>query len=84
MAKEHPLKKEKEEKSSKPPKDSPPLTEAERIEEWRRQEFTKLLPSVNYDVITELVKGDADLGRARGLKDKGCPPDLIARILAPV
>lgn len=76
VAKEHPLKKSKAEVVP---------TEAERIEEWRRSEFHRILgSSVPDDDITTLVLSDADLGQARDLAKDGCPPDLIVQILLPL
>jgi hypothetical protein len=78
MAKEHPLKKKKSDEEII-------LTEAERIEEWRRQEFRRILgPATPDDDITTLVLSDADLAEARDLAKDGCPPDLIVKILAPI
>lgn len=78
MAKEPPLKKKKAPEEVK-------LTEVERIEEWRRQEFRRILGSTTPDDdITTLVLSDADLTDARVLAKDGCPPDLIVKILAPL
>jgi hypothetical protein len=76
MAKEHPLKKKAKEAAP---------TEAERIEDWRRQEFRRILgPQVPDDDVTTLVLSDADLSEARDLAKDGCPPDLIVQILKPL
>lgn len=77
--KDHPLKKKAKEQA--PPKPS----EAERIAEWRRKEFTRILGgTVSDDDVSTLVHSDADLGDARDLARDGCPPDLIVQILAPL
>lgn len=78
MAKDHPLKKQKAKEEVKP-------TEVERIEEWRRSEFRRILGAQTADDdITTLVLSDADLQDARDLAKDGCPPDLIVKILLPL
>jgi hypothetical protein len=71
-------------KGSKVEKEVRP-SEVERIEDWRRQEFRRILGSQTPDDdITTLVHSDADLQQARNLAEDGCPPDLIVQILSPL
>lgn len=77
---------EKEKKATKKARVEVEPTEAELVEEWRRQELRKILGKhVPDDDITTLVKSsEVDLGKARKLSNKGCPPELIVKILAPL
>lgn len=55
-------------------------TESERVERWRTDELLR----VGYDVETAtLMAADSavDLHSALDLVERGCPPDLAARIL---
>lgn len=55
-------------------------TESERVERWRTEELLR----VGYDVETATVMAAdsaVDLHAALALIERGCPPDLAARIL---
>lgn len=55
-------------------------TESERVERWRTDELLR----VGYDVETATVlaaDSAVDLHSALELVERGCPPDLAARIL---
>ena len=55
-------------------------TESERVERWRTDELLR----VGYDVETATVMAAdsaVDLHSALELVERGCPPDLAARIL---
>ena len=55
-------------------------TEAERVERWRMEELLR----VGFDVeFATLLAGEpgVDLHAAIDMVERGCPPDLAARIL---
>jgi hypothetical protein len=55
-------------------------TEAERVERWRTEELLR----VGFDFQTATVMAAepaVDLHTAIGLIERGCPPELAARIL---
>ena len=55
-------------------------TETERVERWRTEEFLR----VGFDVeVATLLAADpgVDLHAAIDMVERGCPPDLAARIL---
>ena len=55
-------------------------TESERVERWRTQELIRV--GFDPDVATLMaLEPGIDLHAAVDLIDRGCPPDLAARIL---
>ena len=55
-------------------------TESERVERWRTEELLR----VGFDVETATLIGaelGVDLHAALDMVERGCPPDLAARIL---
>jgi hypothetical protein len=59
-----------------------PVRHREALEQWRRRR----LIAAGFDVrlAVALSDGDADLHELLVLVDRGCPPQLAARILAPI
>jgi hypothetical protein len=58
-----------------------PTTAPTDLERWRRSR----LEGAGFEprVAAELARGDRDLHELLALLDRGCPPDLAVRILAP-
>ena len=60
--------------------ETPIETELERVERWRTQELIRV--GFDPDVATLMaLEPGIDLHAAVDLIDRGCPPDLAARIL---
>ncbi|HEV2773959.1 MAG TPA: hypothetical protein VGV90_00060 [Solirubrobacteraceae bacterium] len=59
-----------------------PAARREALDDWRRRR----LIAAGFDprLAVELAAGDADLHELLVLVDRGCPPPLAARILAPL
>ena len=59
-----------------------PAEHREALYEWRRRR----LIAAGFDAVlaVKLADGDADLHELLVLVDRGCPPQLAARILAPI
>ncbi|MEA2333112.1 MAG: hypothetical protein QOH58_3250 [Thermoleophilaceae bacterium] len=59
----------------------PHTTPAAELERWRRER----LEGAGFDpqLAADLARGHSDLHALLELRDRGCPPDLAARILAP-
>lgn len=56
-------------------------TELERVERWRAAELLRV-GLAGDDAITLAARLDVDLHEAISLVESGCPPELVARILA--
>lgn len=57
-------------------------SEQEKVEAWRRREFSRLLPTLEFEVIETLTMDKmVDLRQAEGMKRNGCSDELIASIL---
>ena len=54
----------------------------EALEAWRRRRL--IAAGFDARLALELADGDADLHELLVLVDRGCPPQLAARILAPI
>jgi len=55
-------------------------TELERVERWRMEELIRVGFDPDVAAVMAMEPG-IDLHAAVGLIDRGCPPDLAARIL---
>lgn len=76
-------------KTSKQKEQPEEPTEAERVAQWRRGEFVRMLEvtpdnlMVSLDDVERLVHSeDADLHKAEGMLENGCPPNLVVEILS--
>jgi hypothetical protein len=56
-------------------------TELERVERWRAAELLRV-GLAGDDAIALAARLDVDLHEAIALVESGCPPELVARILA--
>jgi len=57
-----------------------PITELDRVEDWRAQELVRA--GYPADAAAELAsRHDVDLHRAVELLERGCPPELAVDIL---
>ena len=54
----------------------------EALDEWRRRRL--IAAGFDAGLAIALADGDADLHELLVLVDRGCPPHLAARILAPI
>ena len=52
------------------------------LDEWRRRRL--IAAGFDSQLAVELANGEADLHELLVLVDRGCPPQLAARILAPI
>ena len=55
-------------------------TEAERVERWRMEELLRVGFDVEFASLLACEPG-VDLHAAMDMVERGCPPDLAARIL---
>ena len=55
-------------------------TELERVERWRTAELMRV-GLAGDDAVALAVRLDVDLHEAIALVHRGCPPELVARIL---
>ena len=65
----------------KPPRTGP-AQHREALEEWRLRRL--IAAGFEAGLASALADGDADLHELLVLVDRGCPPDLAARILGPL
>jgi hypothetical protein len=56
-------------------------TEVERVERWRAAELIRA-GFAGDDAVSLAARFDVDLHEAIGLVGRGCPPELVVRILA--
>ncbi len=68
----------------KKPKDE--FDEKKQVEEWRRFIFREIMDTtgateVMADDIEALVRSDANWEQVKTLRENGCPPDLVIKIL---
>jgi hypothetical protein len=56
-------------------------TELERVERWRTRELLRVGLAAD-DAIALAARLDVDLHEAISLAERGCPPELVVRILA--
>jgi hypothetical protein len=62
---------------------SAPADQSPSVVKWRRHRLMDA--GFDYELATELARDDTvDLHAVLALIDRGCPPDLAARICAPV
>jgi hypothetical protein len=59
-----------------------PARRRDALDEWRRRRL--VAAGFDAQVAVELADGEADLHELLVLVDRGCPPPLAARILAPI
>ena len=59
-----------------------PAQHREALGEWRRRRL--IAAGFDAGLAVALADGDADLHELLVLVDRGCPPELAARILAPI
>jgi hypothetical protein len=55
-------------------------TELERVERWRTRELLRVGLAAD-DAIALAARLEVDLHEAISLVDRGCPPELVVRIL---
>ena len=57
-------------------------SEQEKVEAWREEVFSQLLPSVDKDIIKQVVQNkQATPYKAKDMLTKGCSEELVAEIL---
>ena len=59
-----------------------PARDRDALEEWRRRRL--IVAGFDPQLAMQLADGDVDLHELLVLVDRGCPPHLAARILAPL
>lgn len=59
-----------------------PTAQRDALEDWRRRRL--IVAGFDALLAVELADGDVDLHELLVLVDRGCPPQLAARILAPI
>ena len=64
------------------PTGTEPARRRDALDEWRRRRL--MAAGFDAQLAVELADGDADLHELLVLVDGGCPPQLAARILAPL
>ena len=68
----------KEKKSDRP---KPTVTEQDKVNGWRKEQFTRMLPGMDEKRIDDLVSSTSTPHDLQKLLGKECPPDLAIKIL---